>query len=203
MQDKAVPVLGVVGALAAGKSTVSTMLADRGAAVVNADRIGHSVLERPEVCDALVERFGPAVLDPSGRINRSRLAEAVFGDPERVAALNGIMLGPIIRQIRAEVAELKLRRDVPLVVLDASLLVETGLDEELCDAMLFVDAPDHLRRRRAADYKGLSADQFDKRQQAQLEAEKKRERADLIVSNSGSRRELRKQVDQLWPKLCA
>jgi dephospho-CoA kinase len=198
----AVPVLGIVGGLAGGKSTVAGLLAERGAAVVDADRIGHRVLEAPEVSRALAEAFGPDVLTEAGRVSRERLAERVFGRPDLVERLNGIVHPPIIREVQAQVEELRRAGEVPLIALDAALLVETGLDRQMCDALLFVDAPEDVRRRRAQECRGISGEQFAKRQQAQLPAEAKRKMAHYVVTNTGRMRDLEEQVEKLWPVLC-
>jgi dephospho-CoA kinase len=109
---------------------------------------------------------------------------------------------PVIRQVRARTEELRQQQDVPLVVVDAALLLETGLHEGLCDALLFVDAPEPTRRARAAG-RQISAEQFDRRTRAQLPPENKKETADFIVRNHGSLRDLREQIEELWPRLCA
>jgi len=194
-------VLGIVGGLASGKSTVARLLAERGARIVDADTIGHEALKRSAVKDAIRRAFGQTVLDPDGQVNHARLAEEVFGQPTRVAELNSIVHPLILAEIRAQVKRLKEERAVPLVVLDAALLMETGLDRELCQALLFVDTPRAFRRERAAD-RSLSAEQFDRREQAQLPEEAKRERADFVVQNGGALEDLRQQVDELWPALC-
>jgi dephospho-CoA kinase len=194
-------VLGIVGGLAGGKSTVAGLLAARGAAVIDADRIGHEVLERAEVRAALCCAFGEGILDAKGHVERRRLAEAVFGDGERVEKLNGIVHPPILEEIRERVEEIKRLRRAPLIVLDAALLVETGLHEELCEALLYVDTPQPLRRERARNGRQMPPEQFDKRAQAQMAPEEKRTLADYIVTNGGSLEELETQIGKLWPAL--
>jgi dephospho-CoA kinase len=195
-------VLGIVGGLASGKSTVAKLLADRGARVVDADRIGHQALELTPVKEALRKAFGDAIFDGAGHVSHQRLAEAAFGRPELVQKLNSIVHPPILAEIRAQVARLKKEQGVPLVVLDAALLMEANLDKELCQALLFIDAPWSARQERATTRSRMSAGQFGKREQAQLQEEVKRRAAGYVVSNSGSLRELKRQVEKLWPELC-
>jgi dephospho-CoA kinase len=195
-------VIGLIGGLASGKSTVARLLADRGARVVDADRIGHEVLELPQVRDTLAETFGSGILDPDGSVDRQRLAAAVFGRPERVRRLNEIVHPVIIERVRNALAELAARDDVPLVVLDVALLMETQLDEEMCQALLFVQSPDQLRLRRAMETRGMTAEQFAAREQAQLPASVKAAEADYTVINTGSIDELASQIDGVWPDLC-
>jgi dephospho-CoA kinase len=177
------------------------MLAERGARVVDADRIGHRVLDRPQVKDRLVEEFGPQVLDEDGAVDRPALAQAVFGESEsRAETLNRIVHPPIIRQVRAEVQAHKQDEECPLVVVDAALLLEVGLHRPLCNALVYVKAPRELRRQRAVS-RGMDPDQFERREQAQLDPETKETEADFIIHNSGSTEELARQVAQLWPRL--
>jgi dephospho-CoA kinase len=202
-------VLGILGGLAGGKSTVAGLLAGRGAAVIDADRIGHQVIERPEVRAALRSAFGEQILDKSGRIERRLLARAAFGSPQRgpqsgpqgVDVLNGIVHPPILEEIRRRVEEIKRLKEAPLIVLDAALLVETGLDKELCEKLLYVDAPEDVRRRRARDERGIEPEQFEQRARAQASPEEKRKLADYVVTNHGSLEELDEQIGRLWTTL--
>jgi len=196
-----VPVLGIVGGLASGKSTVARLLSALGARIVDADRIGHETLERPQVKEALTESFGEAILDDAGKVSHERLAQAAFGRPELVEKLNGIVHPSIIAEIRSQVNALEREPGVPLIVLDAALLMETGLDKELCQALVFVDTPRPSRQERAGARRGMSAEQFGKREQAQLQEETRRRAADFVVSNNGSLKELENQVERLWPEL--
>lgn len=200
--DRAVPmVVGIVGGVAAGKSTVAELLAERGAEVIDADRIGHQMLERAEVKAALTEEFGRDILREEGRVDRGRLAGKAFGEPEEVEKLNRIVHPPILKEIRARIEQVRRRNGAPLIVLDAALLMETNLHRELCQALVFVDAPPGERRERALK-RGMSEEQFQKRSRAQMPPEDKKELSDYVVSNAGSRRELEQRIDQLWSRFC-
>lgn len=201
-QSVSSPVVGIVGGLASGKSTVAGLLARRGAAVVDADKIGHGLLKCPAVRQALTEAFGEDILNETGDVDRPVLAEIVFGAAERVRELNRIVHPRIIRRVRSRLESLKQKADVPLVVLDAALLIETDLHRDLCQALLFVEAPEQLRRRRAQAGRNMSAEQFQKRTQAQIPPAPKRKLADFSLNNTGSIEELDRQVGQLWPELC-
>ena len=196
------PVIGIVGGLASGKSTVARLLEAHGARAVDADRIGHDVLELPEVRQTLADAFGDGILGPEGGVDRERLAEAVFGKPEQVRRLNDIVHPIIIGRMHDVLTALGARDDVPLIVLDVALLMETQLHEEMCQARLFVRAPDELRRRRAVETRGMTAEQFSAREQAQLPADVKAAEADYTVINTGSIDDLACQIDRLWPDLC-
>ncbi len=194
-------VLGVLGGVGAGKSTVAELLGEHGAEVIDADRIGHQVLEQPEVRAALADEFGPAVLDERGKVDRGALAEVAFSEPQRVQALNDIVHPPIIEEVRARIERIRRTDGAPLIVLDAALLVESDLHREMCDALLHVEAPLQLRRERAVQ-RGMTHAQFEKRSRAQMPPEAKRRLADYVVRNDGSRRDLKRQIEELWPELC-
>ena len=191
-------VLGIGGGLASGKSTVARLLARRGARTVDADRIGHQILTRPRVKQSLVEAFGKHILDNSGRISRPRLAEEVFGNPDKLERLDRIVHPPLLDEIRAQVDRLKREDDVLMVVIDAALLIEWQLHRELCDAVVFVDAPVDVRRRRAVSGRQMRPEQFDKRAQAQLPEETQRQQADYLLDNTASLAKLEKEVEKLW-----
>ncbi len=199
--SKQPPVLGIIGGLAAGKSTVARLLAERGAQVVDADGIAHGVLRDAGVRGALRESFGDGVFDAEGGVIHAQLAEVVFGRREQVERLNAIVHPPVLARIREQVAELKKRKDVPLVALDAALLIESGLDRDICDAVLYVEAAREQRLARALG-RGLSQDQFEKREAAQLPEDVKRARAGLAVDNNGTTADLERGISGLWPELC-
>jgi dephospho-CoA kinase len=196
-----VRVIGILGGIAGGKSSVARLMAERGAHVVDADRIAHEVLARPAVRQALREAFGEAVVGAEGRVSAERLAELAFRSAADTARLNAIVHPPILAEMRERVKELTAGAGEGLVVLDAALLVETGLDEEMCDALLFVDAPEDVRRRRAVELRGLSEGQFRRREAAQTPLRTKADRADAIIVNTGTLDELRQQLEELWPTL--
>jgi len=193
-----VPVLGVVGGIGAGKSSVAEALARRGAAVVDADKLGHELLEDSDVRRALVEAFGATILDADGRIVRSRLAAEAFVDSGHVQRLNDIVHPSLRARIRAAIDEAQRAPDVALIVVDAAVLIEAQLDEGRCDALLFVDAPEAERRLRS----GLSAAQFDDRTRAQMPLVEKRKQSYFIMQNTDLLEDLDLRVAKLWPDLC-
>ncbi|MFO7959295.1 MAG: dephospho-CoA kinase [Candidatus Brocadiia bacterium] len=196
------PVIGIVGGLAAGKSTVARLLGKRGAVVIDADRLGHGALELPGVKDKLIEEFGAGIVDEEGQIDRANLAEEAFRDPDQADKLNSIVHPPVIRQIVAEIEAATRRGEAPLIALDAALLVEADLHREQCDALLYVDAPRRLRKRRAME-RGMSEEQFARRTAVQASPERKKQLSDFTVENTGTIEELDARVGQLWPELCS
>ena len=195
------PVLGVVGGIAAGKSTASRVLADWGAAVVDADRIARQVLKLPEVKERLRAEFGEDIADPDGSIRPAALGQAAFGSENGVQRMNRIMHPPILERMERKVAELRESADVPLIAVDAPLLIEKELDEKYCDAVLFVDAPRAERLRRVREERGWTEEEMERREKNQMDPAEKKNRADYMVQNRGSTRELRGALEDLWRQI--
>lgn len=196
-----VPVLGILGGVASGKSTVSRMLAQRGAAVLDADETAHRVLKLPRVKAALREEFGDRILDDTGEVSRDKLGAEVFDEPDKLEKLNELVHPVIIGQMEEDLQQLQQRGEVSLIVLDAALLMEKGLDRRLCDALLFVDADFETRAARARENRGWSADEVRRREKAQIAPEEKKEKADFVVDNSGSRKALQGAIDRVWNQI--
>jgi dephospho-CoA kinase len=196
-----VKTLGLLGGVASGKSLVSRQLAEMGALILNADRAGHEALRMPEIEAAARRRWGDAIFDGDGHIDRSKLAKIVFAPPpdgprER-KYLEGMTHPEIGRRLAAQVEE---RKDLaPLVVVDAALLFEAGWDK-LCDCTAFVDAPRPARLARALQ-RGWTEEDFAAREGAQDSLDSKRARADWIIDNSGSVEHTEAQVKRLWQSL--
>ena len=190
------PVIGLVGGIGAGKSLAAAALAARGGAVIDADRIGHEVLQLPEVVDRLAARWGPRVLRPDGTPDRRAIAAVVFADPAERAALEAIVFPEIERRARAAVAAARADPAVRFVVLDAAVMLEAGW-HGVCDKLIYVDAPRDLRLRRLAARSGWVAWDLTAREAAQMPAAEKIARADAVVVNAGTPDDLRARLDDL------
>lgn len=197
VRPRGTPVLGITGTIAAGKSTVAALLARRGAEVIDADRIGHETLQRPEVKKSLRDEFGDGIFDETGAARRDALAQKVFADAKRLERLNAVMHPVMIDEIRRRIEEAKTRH-VPLVVVDAALLVEADLDSGLCDALVFVGAHSAQRLDRARQARDWDAEKFARREGSQMDPELKSQRAEFALDNSGSLQELEESVERLW-----
>jgi len=182
-------VVGLIGSIGAGKSTVADLLSQRGALIIDADALGHQALA--ELRGEIVSRFGPAVLD-GDVISRPKLARVVFSDASRRRELESIV-HPHIHKLAVErIASAA----SALVVLDAALLLEAGWDE-LCDAVVFVDAPRLQRLERLRSRSGWDEPELEAREAAQLPLTRKRERANHVIENDSSLDCLSRQVDDL------
>jgi dephospho-CoA kinase len=186
--------IGLTGGIGSGKSTVSALLAARGAVVIDADRIAREVVEpgTPGLA-AVVESFGPEVLTADGSLDRPALAAIVFGDPEARRRLDGIV-HPLVRARAAELAAAAPEGSV--VVHDVPLLVETGQADSY-DLVLVVEADPETRVSRLAR-RGLAAEDARARMAAQATDEQRRAVADVVLDNSGTEAELAEQVDRFW-----
>ncbi len=195
-------VIGILGGVASGKSWVAHELARRGAGVLDADRAAHEVLRMPEIEEAVRRRWGDDVFDAAGRIDRAKLAQIVFSDPptgphER-RYLEQLTHPEIGRLLAREARRLEATGRAA-AVLDAPLLLEAGWDK-LCDTLVFVAAPRRVRRQRASR-RGWSEAEFAAREEAQQPPEAKRERADVVIDNSGSAERTRGQIERFWRSL--
>lgn len=186
--------IGLTGGIGSGKSTVSAMLADLGAHVIDADAIAREVVAPgTDGLAALVEAFGPDILTSDGSLNRAALADRAFADESARERLNAITHP----RIAARTAELM--RKIPenaVLVHDVPLLVEVGL-QDAYDMVLVVDAPDDVRVRRLLE-RGLDEQDARARIAAQATREQRLAVADVVLDNSGSLGDLREQVERAW-----
>jgi dephospho-CoA kinase len=189
------PTLGITGSIGAGKSTVSRRLGEHGADVIDADKLGHEMLTRPDVMNELIHRFGHGILNESGQISRRALGAIVFADKRELERLEQVvhplMEAEFERRQRDAVAS-----GVP-VVIDAALLFEAGWNAR-CDAVVVVDAPPDVRLDRLQATRGWSEEDFHRREKAQWPIERKREEADWIIENAGSIEECSAKADAMF-----
>ena len=186
--------IGLTGGIGSGKSTVSALLAKRGAVVIDADRIARAVVEpgTPGLA-AVVEAFGEQVLKADGSLDRPGLAAVVFADPAARKRLDGIV-HPLVRARAAELAAAA--PEDAVVVHDVPLLVETGQAGSY-DLVLVVEAELETRVQRLVA-RGLSEADARARIAVQADDEQRRAAADVVLDNSGTEEELAAQVDRFW-----
>ncbi len=190
--------VGLTGGIGSGKSTVAALLAERGAVVIDADRLARDVVAPgTDGIRRVVGEFGEAVLAPDGALDRSRLASVVFADPARRAALNAIV-HPLVRSRSDEIVA-GLPPDA-VVVHDIPLLVENGMASRF-DLVVVVDAPDEVQVERLVRDRGLEPDDARARIAAQATREQRRAVADFVIDNSGPPEGLTTQVRELWSRV--
>jgi dephospho-CoA kinase len=185
-------IVGLVGRAGSGKSTVARALAEAGAEVIEADRIGHEVTDHdPEVRSALMADYGPEVYRADGRLDRARVAARVFTDPRARARLDALVHPRILARIRGEIAALRDRGFRGPVVIDAALMLEWGLERD-CDAVLAVTAPERDQIERMWRARGWSETEARARLAAQRSNQAFAAAADVALENAGSAEALRR-----------
>ena len=190
--------LGLTGGIGSGKSTVSALLEERGAVVVDADRIVRE-LQQPgqPVFDAMVEAFGESIVAEDGTLDRQAVADIVFGDDEALRRLNAIVHPAVGARIAERLEELEGTDDV--VVLDIPLLVESGRDDMA--AVIVVDVDPEIAVRRLVEHRGLSEEDARARMARQASRDERLAKADVVLDNSGDLDSLRSQVGALWRRI--
>jgi dephospho-CoA kinase len=200
-------VVGLTGGIGTGKSTVSRLLAELGAEVIDSDAIVHE-LQAPgtPLLAAIEEAFGPEVIRPDGSLDRAAVASIVFRDEASRRRLNALV-HPAVGRETARRLEAARAHGARLVILDIPLLFETRLAGSAsranlgATAVVVVYAPRELQVRRLVERNGYERAEAERRVEAQLPIEEKRERADYVIDNSGSLEETRRQVQALYERL--
>jgi dephospho-CoA kinase len=190
-------VVGLTGGIGSGKTTVSSLLAARGAVVIDADRVAReAVAPGGPAYEGVVRRFGPGILRPDGSIDRPRLAEVVFADPASLADLNSL-IHPHVREAMAGRLAALAGSD-RVVVLDIPLLAESRRDAYPVAGVLVVDAPHEVALRRLVEGRGMAPEEARARMAAQASREERLAVADFVIDNSGDRGHLDAEVDRAW-----
>jgi len=202
----AVLVVGLTGGIGSGKSTVSAMLADHGAVVIDADAITRELQEPgTEVFAAMVERFGDQIVAADGSLDRQAVADVVFNDPDALADLNAIVHPAVGIEIAnrlaaATDAPVPPGATAPIVVLDVPLLVETGRSDTA--AVIVVDTHPDTQMHRLVHQRGLDAADASARMARQATRQERLDRADQVIDNTSDLDRLRAETDRVWAWLC-
>lgn len=193
-------VIGLTGGIGSGKSTVSRFLAELGAVIIDADRVGHEALgTSDEVRRELLATFGWQIMTPKGEVDRKKLGEIVFDDPESLARLNQIMHPRMYNMVKAGLEEYR-RRGV--VVLEAPLLIEADWTS-LVDEVWVTVADESTVLKRVKEKFGLSERECLARIRCQLPSEERAKHADVVIDTDCSLDELKAKVKELWQRLHA
>jgi dephospho-CoA kinase len=195
------PVIGILGGVGSGKSTVAAELAKLGCAVIDADKIAHELLERADVKEKVKGLFGKAVLDSGGKIDRRKLAETAFAGADKLAALNQLIHPLVLSQTEKLIERYKQENRVRAIILDMPLLMEVGW-EKRCDKLIFVDCKPHLRAKRAEKAGICSENELKIRENFQISLDKKAAIADNIVDNNSGFSVLTGQVAEIFSNMC-
>ena len=191
-------IIGLTGGIACGKSTVSTELRARGAAIIDADALAHELSQPHQpLYNAYVQRFGREIVTENGTLDRAAIARRVFADPAVRAEVDAIA-HPLIRMAAEERLRAARDENKRAAVLDVPLLFEAGWDA-LADETWVVSLPreEQLKRLLARD-KAMDEGEARARIAAQMPLAEKCARADVIVDNSGTKEEIREYIGKLW-----
>jgi dephospho-CoA kinase len=201
----AVPVIGLTGAIGGGKSLVASLLAEQGARVIDADALGHQVLEDPPTRQRVIDQFGARILQPAAHgepagIDRKRLAGIVFNDAEALGLLETIV-HPEMRRLAETTIETEVREgSSSLIVIDAAILFEAGWDS-LCDLVVFVEASRAVRLARVSESRGWTPEILASREKAQWASGRKKARANVVIRNESTVERLRGDVLEFLGRL--
>jgi dephospho-CoA kinase len=196
------PVIGLTGGIGSGKSTVAAMLAELGAVVIDADKIGHEIyLPGSEGFRRVVEAFGAEMVATDGTIDRRRLGARVFGDPAALARLNTLVHPLIGDEIRRRIQSALASGDPaahPLVI-EAAIMLEAGW--RFFDRIWVVVVSREVAIARVTASRGLARPEVEQRIDAQISNEERRRIADVVIENDGTMAELRAKVEAVWREL--
>ena len=192
--------IGLTGGIASGKSTVSKILAERGAVLIDADLLGHQTYEPgSETFAQVVAEFGDEIVAEDGTIDRQALGGKVFGHSDGMGRLTGIVWPGIRALAAAELARLD-EAGTAVAVLEAAVMIEAGW-QDMVDEVWVVTAPPDAARERLMERNGLSAEDADKRINSQISNDERIEHADLVISTDCPLEEVAGRVHEAWDGL--
>lgn len=189
------------GGIASGKSTIARRLSELGAVHIDADALAReAVAPGSPGLQAIRERFGDSVIAADGSLDRPALGQLVFSDPDRLAALNGIVHPEVRRLAQERLDEIERADPRAVVIYDVPLLVEAGVDLPW-DLVVIAEAPAEVRRQRMVELRGMSPEEAERRIANQASDEERRAVADVVVDTGGSIERTLEQADALWERL--
>jgi len=193
------PIIGILGGIGSGKSTVASEFAKLGCAVVDADKIAHKLLNEPAVREKVLGLFGQEISDSTGKIDHRKLAAVVFADADKLSSLNRIIHPLVLKQAEKLIRQYNGQGRVKAIVLDMPLLAEVGW-EKRCDRLIFVECEPRLRSERAKKMGGFF-DEIKIRENFQISLDNKASVADNTINNNSDFSVLVKQVADIFSNI--
>jgi len=194
-------VIGLTGGIATGKSTVSAMLKKAGAVIIDADTIARAAVKKGlPAYREIVAQFGTAVLLPDGEIDRNVLGDIIFNDPQKKQLLNSIVHPQVSREIKRLLKQIEKTHPNSVTILDIPLLIEADMHKGLSVVMV-VYAPQHLQVSRLMQRDHISEASALARVRSQMPIEEKKKQATIIIDNSGTIENTRKQTLEIFKRL--
>ena len=191
------PIIGILGGVGSGKSTVADEFAKLGCKVIDADKIAHELFDKKTVQDRIVALFGKNILDSSGKIDRKKLADVVFADADKLSSLNKIVHPFVLGRAEELIKRYNRQNQVKAIVLDMPLLVEVGWAKR-CDKLIFVGCGRQLRIDRAKKLGIFGENQLKIRENFQISLDNKANIADNMIDNNSDLSGLAKQVADIF-----
>jgi dephospho-CoA kinase len=192
-------VIGLTGGISSGKSTVAQFLAELGAVIIDADKVGHEAFKPgTKLWREVTAAFGEQILTTDGEIDRQKLGEMVFADPKRLSQLNEIMHPRMSEMVRAQLEDYR-RQGVAVAVLEATLLIEAGGEWiKLVDEIWVTVASETTVLKRLMERSGLSEAESLARIRSQMPPTEKVRHADVVINTEYSLDEMKAKVSELW-----
>ena len=203
-ENKYTIVIGLTGGIASGKSTVSRILKEQGAVLLDGDQVAREIVQDQEVLDTLEESFGKKIIDKNGNLKRKALAAIVFSDRNRLERLNRITHPKIKERMTEDLRRLRKKaveeENPQIILLDGALLLEMGL-ERLADETWVVSVDQETQLQRLMERDGINRDEAMLRINAQMDERERRKKADVMIDNNGGIKELTEEVLENWERL--
>jgi dephospho-CoA kinase len=194
-------VIGLTGGIASGKSTVSKKLKSLGAAIIDADLLAREVVEPGEEGWVKIkEYFGEKVLDSQGNLNRKKMAEIIFNDDQKRMALNNIIHPAVIQKTKELIEKYKAEGQAPLIVVDAPLLIETGM-HNLVDEVWVLNVKPEVQIQRVMERDNIPRESAIQRLKTQMPTEEKLKYANRVIDNNLTLNDLIRQVQDFWREI--
>lgn len=193
--------VGLTGNIASGKSCAASLFAEMGAHIIDADKVVHQLLASGSQTHArIVEAFGEEILDPGGEIDRRRLGQVVFSDPEKRALINSLTHHAVGAEILRRIFELEQSSTRGILIVDAALIVETG-GHKMYDRLIVVTCDPALQLSRLMSRDGLTEAEARARMDSQMPIEEKLKLADYTIDTSGRLKQTQDQVEAIYRDL--
>jgi len=190
--------VGLTGSIGTGKSTVEEIFKKLGAYTIDADKVVHSLLERPEIIEKIRQVFGDDVIK-NGKVDRKKLAGIVFLDYRKKKILEDILHPEVFKEIQNFFKEVEKKDPCAIAIADVPLMIETGSYKNY-DVVIVVYAPKELQLKRLIQ-KGMTEEEALSRINAQMDIEEKKKYADIIIENTGTIEELKEKVKNVYKRL--
>ena len=200
MAGEKIKIIGILGGIGSGKSTVATQFGQLGCAVIDADAISHEILAQPDIKKHIKSHFGRDVFDEKGDIDKQKLADRVFENEEELKILTSVIHPPVMARVEALIDEYKCENTAKAIILDIPLLAEVSW-ENRCDFLIFVDTSVENRAFRAQKRGPIDKKQLKNRENLQISLDKKADMSHYILNNNSDVSTLMEQVEKIFTKI--